>query len=548
MGCNSGGGLAQRMNTMQVDKVTSCRLKVTSCVLLAGLLILRGLTGCSPKESVPAPATNATATVSVPEDSDLLLRVRFAGTMTLMANTNAAYLTNIAALPETAALGQHIVERMATLPPRFLGVPLSNAVSSTNFVAVFSDFLSHGFVLELRGDSNGVRTAALAAPASPVQAQRWETALAAAALEVQDSGHVQIHSTNGWIVWLATLQTNNSQLSTLNSQPALPSAPSVLEVEMASTILPGSIQRSIYGGFKRFSFTAVPTDRGFKIRGNAGYAQDLPVLGASPVIPRELVTDPEISVSMVRNPAGWLASNSPIRSFLPQPVPDVVWFWGGDSSPYQLSVAVPYKDKTEFTNAFVPEYIPKLEKLAAATDSGPVVYDAVLESIRWGMVPFCSPQLTHRTAAGQDFLLAEVFPPANFTTNMTPALEARISAATNALVFDWEFTSARIDTWFRIWQLALLMANQKQLGAGDASTKWLQAVTKALPSGGNMFTAIVQVGPRELALDRLAPVGLSSIELFWLANWLESESFPTANFWVKAPPIIPPDTPNQPQQ
>jgi hypothetical protein len=84
--------------------------------------------------------------------------------------------------------------------------------------------------------------------------------------------------------------------------------------------------------------------------------------------------------------------------------------------------------------------------------------------------------------------------------------------------------------------LAVFLSGNKQLRADTAALKWMQAVQPVLPSGGNTFTEISMTSVRELSLDRLAPLGFSSLELFWLANWLESDHFPAANFLVPVPP------------
>jgi hypothetical protein len=77
-----------------------------------------------------------------------------------------------------------------------------------------------------------------------------------------------------------------------------------------------------------------------------------------------------------------------------------------------------------------------------------------------------------------------------------------------------------------------LISGHEQLGADAPSTQWIVAIQKALPDGGNIYTTIAQEHPRELSLARRGPVACTSVELYWLANWLESKNFPAANFLV----------------
>jgi hypothetical protein len=525
--CHVRRCLAERMNTMQLNKVTSCGSRIACGVLLVGFLALSGLTSCSPKDSQkvgkPDADQQSHATVT-PDDSDLLLRVRFAGTAALLADTNATYLTNIAALPESAALSRRIVERMATLPGRLLAPGSTNAALASNLTPVFSNLLHQGFALELRGNSNGVYSMILAAPNTALMPAQLQGALGSNPLD-----RSAVRSANGWTTWVVDTRTN-LQPSTFNLQPSLSSAPAVLTVDMASTLLPDPIRRSVYGGFDQFSFTANPTPNGFKIRGQATYAADLPVLQGEVVVPTNLVSEPVVSFTMVREPDSWLTPDNPLRDYLPQPIPDVVWFWGGESSPYQFYVAVPFGSTNRFGSELAPKLTSKLEKLATATGTGPIVFEESTAEIQWGMVPFLAPRISLRTDGTTTFLEAYTFPAPDAGPGLTSALLDRTLGSTNTVVFDWEFTQARIDAWARLSQLALFLSSKQQLDASSCPWQWLQAAQKVLPGGGNMFTILSQTGSRELSLDRLAPLSFSSIELFWLANWLESEKFPDANF------------------
>jgi hypothetical protein len=561
---------------MQESTVTGYKLKVAGWGAVVPLLMLAILTGCSPKEAdttanADSGSTQPTEAAVAADDSDLLLRVRFAGTTALMADTNAAYLTDIAALPETAVLGKRLVERFASLPERLVqrgtrsaergterqptpgpslgGEPSTNSYQpSTNpLEPMFADLLRDGFVLELRGDSNGVSHMVLGTKTDTEQATRWNLALAAAAKNwfgeavgegkaswSVGQGRMQVRGRDGELtLWLSS--GTNFQPSAFNLQPKSSSASTLLEVEMGSALLPGSIQRSIYGAFKRLAFTTVPTDRGFKIRGTANYTKNLPILQGTPVVPANLVTESTISFTVVREPGAWLPPEHPILRFLPTPVPDMAFFWGGATSPYQFFMAVPFEGTNRFLDEFCPALLPALNQLAKKTDSGSARLDTNGMTVKWETVPFVTPQLRLLQSGASHYLLAETFPSSLSSLGVTTALSNRITKGTNTVIFDWEFTQARVDSWLRVGQLALFLSGNKQLTGETASQRWLLAIQLALTGGGNTTTEISQTGPRELTLDRLAPLGFSSIELFWLANWLESPNFPRANFLTPMP-------------
>jgi hypothetical protein len=574
---------------MQESTVTGYKLKVAGWGAVVPLLMLAILTGCSPKEAdqtanAGTGSAQPTETVAAADDSDLLLRVRFAGTTALMADTNAAYLTDIAALPETAVLGKRLVERFASLPGLLVarGLKMEDGGSKTEptpglteggktnntsphptlsppqgaerasedtkaLEPFLADLLRDGFALELRGDSNGVSHMVLGTKTDTEQATRWNSALAAAAKAwfgeavgegkaswSAGQGRMQVRGRDGGLT-LGLSSGTNLQPSTFNVQPKSSSASAVLEVEMACTLLPGPIQRSQYGGFHRLSFAVTPTSKGFQIRGEADYLKDLPSSRGTFALPTNLITEPSVSLTLVRHPGGWLEAGSSINAYLPKPIPDVAFLWGGQSSPYQLFLAMPLPSKKLFSDELAPKITNNLAKLVQEIGTGNVAFDAQKMEIQWQQVPFTSPTIRVESSADTNYLVAGVFPQAVSELGINKAFTDRVSNNTNLLLLDWEFTQARIDTWFGVGQLALFVSKHNQVGDETASVKWLKAAQKVLENGGNMFTEISQMGPRELTLDRLAPLGFSSIELFWLANWLESPNFPRANFLTPMP-------------
>lgn len=473
---------------------------------------------------------SAQAEAPKPSATDnLLFRVQFAGTTALTANTNATYLTNFVHLPETAALGTQLVAQVSTLPARFLGIAPTNSKSKI-LQPLLADMLRAGFALELRGSASGVTEFALATKATNTAA-RWDDAWRDAG-----NGALSVRRTNGWTFVAGSKSNAVAALSALAGLQRTVTdlnltAGNALQVELASSLVPGPIQRSVYGGFSRLKLSVTPADETLKIRGTATYAQDLPKLGSAAVIPADLVTEPAISFTMVRQPGDWLEPKSVLRRFLPNPVPDVAFFWGCETSGYQLFAAVPFLEQGSFNTDFGPALVNQLKPLANFINCDAVVLNTNQTCIQWGQVPFVTPRITQKKVGTNDYLMAELFPAdISSTTGLTPALIERVSGKSNLALFDWEFTQARMDTWLRVGQLAIFLSKNRQLSGETPSWKWMIAAQKMLVSGGNTFTEITQTGSRELSLNRRAPLAFTSTELFWLANWLESPNFPAANF------------------
>ena len=106
----------------------------------------------------------------------------------------------------------------------------------------------------------------------------------------------------------------------------------------------------------------------------------------------------------------------------------------------------------------------------------------------------------------------------------------RISGRTNLLLYDWEFTQLRLDSSFRIGLLAIYSSGHQQHIANTVPLLWVQKMQFNTSFALNTSTEITQTGQRELTLKRSAPIAFNSLEIFWLANWLESTNFPAANF------------------
>jgi hypothetical protein len=55
------------------------------------------------------------------------------------------------------------------------------------------------------------------------------------------------------------------------------------------------------------------------------------------------------------------------------------------------------------------------------------------------------------------------------------------------------------------------------------------------PTLGNSVTEITQTAPNELTFMRKAPGGLTAVELFALASWLEAPNFPGCDLQLPPP-------------
>lgn len=467
-------------------------------------------------------------------DDNLLFRVQFAGMTTLLANTNAEYLTNFTALPESPAFATQVVARIATLPRRFFSGSTTND-HGHELKPVFADLFRRGFTLELRGTRGAVSEFALAAKADAETIKRWESAWNAAATNWPKTSKFAVQHVGDRLFIAGSKTDPTSALAAIQKSAGTElETGAVLQGELASAFAPGPVQRSVYGGFERLKLTVTAADNTLKVRGAATYAHDLPKLGPPPVIPTNLVTEPTISFTLVRNPTHWLDIANPLRKFMPDPLPDVGFFWGGQTSPYQLFFALPFPSKDAFNNSFGPQLMSQLEPVIKFIDLGTISFDTNNAQIKAITLPFVDPKISVKTDGTNSYLLAEAFLQDQVSPGLSPALLERIMDRTNLLVYDWEFTQLRVDTWLRLGGLAMFASHHQANIASTDTLKWILAWQSATSLPLNTSTEITQTGPRELTLKRSGPLALTSIEIFWLANWLESQNFPAANFLVPA--------------
>lgn len=477
---------------------------------------------------------NAAETAKPVTGDNLLLQMQFAGMTALMANTNAAYLTNFTGLAESPAFATQVVARAASLPGRFFSSTPTNNYGE-KLQSAFAEMFRRGFTLELRGTQGKVTEFALAARADAETIKRWESAWAAAATNWSAASKLVVkHSGDRLFVAGSKTDPTGALAAIQKSAASELETGTVMQGELASSLIPGPVQRTVYGGFDRLKITVTAVDQTLKIRGAATYSHDLPKLGPPPVIPTNLVTEPAISFSLVREPGAWLETTSPLRRLLPNPLPNVAFFWGGQTSPYQLFLALPFAGKDVFNNSFGPLLMKELDPIIKFIDLGTISMDTNNAQIKALTLPFADPKVSVKTDGTNSYLLAEAFLQDEVSPGLSPALIERVTGRTNLVAYDWEFTQLRMDTWLRLGGLAIFASHHQANIASTATLKWILAWQANTSVPLNTSTEITQTGPRELTLKRSGPMAFTSIELFWLANWLESTNFPAANLLVPA--------------
>ena len=107
---------------------------------------------------------------------------------------------------------------------------------------------------------------------------------------------------------------------------------------------------------------------------------------------------------------------------------------------------------------------------------------------------------------------------------------------TNLVYYDWEITEAKLAQWVPILQLSAMMSSTPSFPGAAAAHSWLRAVS---PKLANTVTEVTAVSPAELRAVRRSDLGLTAIELTWLARWLDNPAFPAFAYPTNATPGLP---------
>ena len=261
-----------------------------------------------------------------------------------------------------------------------------------------------------------------------------------------------------------------------------------------------------------------------ELRVQAIFSGPAPIVLEPWKLPTNTIRQPFNSFTAVRGFAPWLEQQSWNPAYDLAPTPNQLVSWSLPQVPFLSFWAVPVPDAAV---ALGQALIRLTGPMASANEQHEFFTHLYLVRTNndvtiQGAPPFVSPFITTLKEPAGQFLMAGLFSkpprakpfPANLLTELNkPKL----------VYYHWELTSDRMPQWLQISQLGLLLTKHQQLDPNSASAKWLQRISPAL---GPTTTELFASGPSELTGVRAAPAGLTAVELYALANWLEAPNFP----------------------
>jgi hypothetical protein len=269
-------------------------------------------------------------------------------------------------------------------------------------------------------------------------------------------------------------------------------------------------------------------DGNFIIKGKLALSQALPPLEQWRV-PTNVLHQPFVSLTAVRGITPWLEKQAWAQPYLVSPMPGQWFFWALPVMPFQTFGAAPFVDGRSALTQLEARLPNGNNSNMAARGSMlvPVRAEFDHDEISFRGLPFASPFVKLAHAPAGDFLLGGFFPNSPLSRPLPPELLAQFNTS-SVVYYHWEITGERLKALPQLAQLMLLISRHRQLGG--MADQWITKVGSTL---GATLTTATQTGPAEVSFARRAPGGLTAMEFFTLALWLEAPNFP--GFDMKVP-------------
>lgn len=249
-------------------------------------------------------------------------------------------------------------------------------------------------------------------------------------------------------------------------------------------------------------------------------------------IPTNLIREPLVSFGCVQGLAPWLQTQAWFQPFLVGNPPNQLFYWGMAHVPFQMFAAAPVTAPSNMVAQLAPRVASACNTNLVRWSLGSVSWNTNLHAVVWEGIPMIVPMLQAVRDESGEFLFASMFPNNPQPTPLPAELLAEVTGDTNVVYYDWELTGERLDQWRHFGQLLRLIMDKPQWTTNLACFRWSATIATNL---GNTVTKAVRTAPNQISIQRKSHLGLTGIELYLLADWLEAPEFPGC-----LPPLLQP--------
>ncbi len=494
---------------------------------------------------------------------DILASYHFAGLTPGSSQADTTKVKAILGLPQTRALGNDVVQRLARAPQVLFPQSINDAQANRGIPLLrplINDLLHHESFLDVRGPAGTTPDWLFGVALTPERASLWETNLTQLVtlwklgppvnhqengLPVMTVNTSQARATLRWTQaagWLVLSVGANSsgewEKSIARLRESTPPCPPLkeewltLELNLSRLAAPLGLPNAPW------PFATVrATVREEDVRTQARLVFPEDVTG--PIepwhVPTNIIREPLISFTAWRGARPWLNRCEALTRLGLSPAPNEIYFWAQALSVPQTLMAFPWNDPTNRVRAMVDplrELIPvSWQKRGLAQ----LEWREADHQLIWKSLPLLFPHLRGAEDGGRGYITGGSFP-ALQTTNPPPQeLLTQFVGKPGLVYYDWEITARRLAQLRMQVQLSTLIADRALLRTNTPALPWLEEMEQRL---GNSATEVVAVSPSEWTLTRRSAMGLTAMEMMGLVCWVESLDFP--RFTLRFPEQIQP--------
>lgn len=491
--------------------------------------------------------------------TDLIARIHFVGAEQIAADPDSAAFTNLWLTPEAQALRHQTLDKLSAAPYAWLQQKISAGADNgtVQLRPLLDDLLAAEWFFEAREAAGSLPEFALAIRLQADRAQLWQDNLATvleawtkiSTQKIPGGWQLKKHlppdsvrciRVGDWVIFSCeqgqfTMGDDLVQQITATKRP-LPLAKDYwfsLNADWPRLVkwLPALATLDL----PETKLKVIGRDGNLRVDGKLVSPQSFGLTLDQWRVPTNAVHQPFISFTAARGIAPWLEKQSWAAPYELSPVPNQMFIWALAGVPFQTFAAVPVPNG----DAALAQLHDKLASVLQFNSQGGFLmpFNLILTNreLTIGGIPFAAPSVRAIREPAGDFLLAGLFPNTPRSKPLPPELFTRL-ATPNLVFYHWEITAERLKLLLQPAQLALLLTRHQQLEGNSAAAKWLDRIG---PTLGNTVTEVTQTAPNELTFTRKAPAGLTAVELFALASWLEAKNFPGCDLRLPPPRVRP---------
>jgi hypothetical protein len=477
------------------------------------------------------------------EAANAAARYHCAGVAQLTANTNLATLNKVFALHSEAAVQKLALSRISGMLAGALDFG-SNAPAASLLEPLLSDVLATESLGSFGGAAANPLNFVLALRLDASRSQLWRDNLDKAfgrpgekfaAGEFSGWRWNRSGADSFWIVpargWLlagrgdefAPLQAEYLQQVSRQGRPVPPLQENWLEADLDWTrpdVCAPDWARLLKPARLKISIAAEKDN--LRMAARVIYPEAMPWKSDPWQLPKQFVGSPLVSFTVGQDVGAFLNLSPAFSRLDGDPLTNQFCAWALDSLPFLTYMAWPVVNATNVLEGLSTEaeaaFSPGLKEfngteLRWLEDQRKLV----LSNLR---VILPSLQAVH-DAAGE-YLQLGLFPLPPAHKSAPDELWKQINGRTNLVYYDWELTGPRLQHWRLLGRMLLSRSRaptEHVMRAQRLEEKWLGELA---PLVGNTVTEITRVAPNELSVVRTAPVGITGIEMFLLADWLST--------------------------